>query len=552
MARVLVDELIRHGVSRAVVSPGSRSSALALAIAERDEIDLTVHLDERSAAFRALGHAMATALPTIVVTTSGSAVANLMPAVVEADRSSVPLLLLTADRPDVLVRRRANQTMIQPGFFGSYVRRSESIAWPDEPRDSNSEWRTVAAEVFRASVGGRISPGPVHLNIAFLEPTVPTSDDGRAIGNPYQYDTEGRPSRATWLEPSDDLLKSPEVEVDFGDRPLVIAGRGDYDAGQLVGMATSKDIPVLATAQSGCRGTETVDAYHHLLVDGVPGPLRPSSVVVVGQIGPSERLQLLAGLRTPVIHVDRWGEYRDPLGTMTELLVARPEDVVRAMEPVDPEFRREWLDTSALMRSVLASLLTDSLRASGPSIARILGRTRQDVTVVGSSLAIRDVDAFSQMTSPVYSNRGLSGIDGFVSTALGIADTSSDVLAMTGDLSFLYDSNGFLADRLPALTLVVVDNNGGGLFDLLPQARHAADFERLFIAPQNRDLAKLAAFHGLGYHRIEDIDTLPAVVNGSLEVSDVVLIHVPVDRDHDIAVRTASDDAARAALSERW
>lgn len=552
MARVIVDELVRHGVNRVVVAPGSRSSALAIAVAERDELDVIVQLDERSAAFRALGHAVATGIPSAVVTTSGSAVANLMPAVVEADQSSVPLLLLTADRPESLVQRRANQTMVQPGFFGQYVRQSEYLSWPDEPLDLNSAWRTAASQSFYASTGSVGRPGPVHLNIAFGEPTVPVSDDGRTMGTPYQFETDGRPAGATWIEAADERLERPRFSIDFGARPLVIAGKGDYDPAELMQVAVAKHVPVLATAQSRCRSEETVDIYHHLMVGGVPDDLRPTSVVVVGQIGPSDRLQMLTDLGIPVVHVDRWGDNRDPLGTMTQSLVGLPHEVLGEIGTGEPEFKREWLDISAKVRSALASLLIDNLQASGPEIARILGRTQHDVMVVGSSLAIRDVDAFTQTSGPVYSNRGLSGIDGFVSTALGVADTASRVLAVTGDLAFLYDSNGFLTDRRAPLTMVVVDNNGGGLFDLLPQARHAPDFERLFIAPQNRDMAKLAAFHGLAYYRVDDIDSLAAVVDGALGGEDVVIVHVPVDRTHDLAIRAAADDVARRVLSERW
>lgn len=551
LARVVVDELIRHGVGRVVLAPGSRSSALAIAVAERDELDLVVHLDERSAAFRALGQSLVTGIPTAVVTTSGSAVANLMPAVVEADQSSVPLLLMTADRPEALVRRRANQTMVQPGIFGRYVRRSENLPWPEETSDQNDVWRSTASRAFRATTGSAGRPGPVHLNIAFNEPTLPVGDDGRTSGPSYDFPTHGRPSGEPWETAGESTARDAALSVDFGPRPLVIAGRGAYDPIGLMDLAVEKQLTVLATAQSMCRSEQTVDSYHHLMVDGIPEGMSPTSVVVVGQIGPSDRLQELTRAGTPVIHVDPWSDHRDPLGTATHTLVAFPGEVLSQVGTGDAAFRDEWLETARKMRSALAELLIEERQASGPAVARVLGRTKHQALVVGSSLAIRDVDAYAQTPGPVYSNRGLSGIDGFVSTALGVADAASGALAMTGDLTFLHDSNGLLADPRSALTVVVVDNNGGGLFDLLPHSRHTDEFERLFITPQNRDLAKLAAFHGAGYSRVENVDSLAAVVDGSLGGTDVVVVHVPVERSHDLAVRTASDRVARRVLSER-
>jgi len=550
MARVVVDELIRGGVRFAVVAPGSRSSALAIALVERDELEVVVHIDERSAGFRALGRAMASRGPAVVVTTSGSAVANLMPAAVEADRSDVPLILMTADRPADLVRRRANQTMVQPGFFDSVVRLTVNLSEATSSVDSNDSWRRSVDRLLGSALGSGGAPGPVHLNIAFTEPTVPFTDDGRTAGEPYEFEIAGAADRRLWSVPEFPDPPEPVWDIDLGTRPLLIAGRGDYDAPALVGEADSKGLPVLATALSGGRGPGSIMAYHHILVDGIPPSLKPTGVLVVGQMGPSSRLQALTSGTVPVVHIDRWGRFSDPSGTMTVGMRVDPlTALIQWGGATDPSYQGSWRLIQESIDNVLDAVLSDR-PPSGPGVALAMNDVARSRLVVGSSLPIRDVDALSRRPGPIFSNRGLSGIDGFVSTAFGVAGDDSGVVGLAGDLSFLHDSNGFLTDVRPDIVMVVCDNNGGGLFDLLPQARHAPSFERLFISPHNRDLSALAAFHGVGYRNVHDVGRLAHEIEAARDQDGPQLVHVPVSRAHDVETREALDAAARRALTD--
>lgn len=549
MARVIVDELVRNGVRFAVVAPGSRSSALAIACSDRPEIDIAVHFDERSAAFRALGYSAASSTPSVVLTTSGSAVANLMPAVVEAERSGIPLILATADRPEEVVRRRANQTLVQPGLFGRYVRLSVALAAPDSSIDGNLGWRTAVRSSIAHAVGiGLAPPGPVHLNIAFVEPTVPVTDDGRVAGKAYPFETgqaEPGPGQPHIDEPRD---SDPEWAVDLGERPLVIAGRGAYDSAALLAVAGAKELPVLATALSQARGTTACTAYHHVLVSGVPEALRPTGVVVVGQIGPSERLLALTDLSVPVVHLDRWGWFSDPNGTMVEGLAVDPVGALAGLEVEDQEYGLAWDRYDSVVRAALDRAL-EAGSLSGPAIAATLNDIGWDALVVGSSLPIRDIDAFMNSTGPVLSNRGVSGIDGFVSTTLGVAGLHENVVGFAGDLSFLHDSNGLLTDTRPDGVFLVMDNNGGGLFDLLPQAVHAPNFERLFVTPHNRDLRRLADFHELAYQKVSDLADLRPSLEAALRAGGIQMVHAVVPRQTDLLSRREIDAEARLALS---
>ncbi|MGH3649321.1 MAG: 2-succinyl-5-enolpyruvyl-6-hydroxy-3-cyclohexene-1-carboxylic-acid synthase, partial [Acidimicrobiia bacterium] len=285
LARVLVDELAARGVELVVISPGSRSAALAIAATEHPELATRVFIDERSAAFHALGAARASRRPVAVVSTSGTAAANFLPAVVEADMSCVPLVVVSADRPVELRGVGANQTIDQVGLFGTKVRAFVDIAAPDHANDVNAAWRGQVGDSMAAATGS--TPGPVHLNVAFREPTVPVTDDGRTAATPYQFPTP-RVSRETGPAPADRPLPLPHLEPGKG---LIIAGDGDYRRGALADRAAELGWPVLATAMSGMRGGRVITTYHHLFADVVPPQLEPETVVAVGAIGPSTRLE---------------------------------------------------------------------------------------------------------------------------------------------------------------------------------------------------------------------------------------------------------------------
>ena len=549
MGRSVIDELARGGVELIVISPGSRSTALALAAAEHTSVETRVVLDERSAAFHALGRAKVTGDPTAVICTSGTAPANCLPAVVEADLSLSPLIVLSADRPLEMRGVGANQTIDQVDLYGNRVRLFTDVAAPDETEDLNGQWREVAAASISASLGSNGRPGPVHINLAFREPTVPLSNDGRTVLSEYPFGIEGREDGDRWLDVVSPGSDDEPVSLGHLTSGLVIAGEGHYDCDRLIEVASGLGWPVLATAQSGARDERVISAYHHILAGGVPDALCPDLVFAVGAIGPSQRLEELLAKASVRVRVDSWGRHIDPNRNATHNIRADPVTTLARIDRplvVDLSWRDGWNRADRDVRTAMSSLVNHSLSASGAAIIRSLDDVEWEVLVVASSLAIRDVDAHLGRSGTVIGNRGASGIDGFVSTALGVASGGRRTIALTGDLSLLHDSNGFLCDATDDLVIVVVDNDGGGLFDTLPQASHAPDFERLFVAPQGRDLAQLARFHGLEFRDVDTVSDLSGIVGDQLDMPGTSLIRVAVDRSHDLEIRRRLDGVGRS------
>lgn len=551
-ARAIADELARQGVRHAIISPGSRSAALAIALDQHPAISTRVVLDERSAAFRALGIARATGAPAVAVATSGTATANLLPAVVEADRSMVSLVLLTADRPPELLDVGANQTIDQVEIFGDRVRWFCAIPPAEPGRDQNPYWRSAVSQAIARASGAGGRPGPVHLNVSFREPTVPVTDDGRTPAAPYSFSIEGRSGGRPWQEPR--LAQPGPAILDAGGDlvdGLVIAGDGDYDPVRLREAADGLSWPVLATAISGARLSGSVTTYHHLLVDGGPPSLAPEMVLVVGKPGPSDKLLTFAPDAERVV-VDRWGDWWDPTRAATRFLQADPVATLEALRgrvTAREGWSEAWQRSDAAMRSALDDVIGGA-GMTGPAIARALSALEWSRLVVGSSLPIRDVDAHTVAPGRILANRGASGIDGVVSTAMGVADAEGPVVALLGDLSFLHDSAGLVSDSLPDIVFVVVDNGGGGLFDILPQSSHAPGYERLFVSPHHLDIVELAKAHGLDGARIGAVDDLTAEVGDRLAVGGPHVLVAPVDRGADLKVRALLDETARRVASE--
>ncbi|MFZ0013647.1 MAG: 2-succinyl-5-enolpyruvyl-6-hydroxy-3-cyclohexene-1-carboxylic-acid synthase [Acidimicrobiia bacterium] len=531
LARVVVDELVAGGVRFVAISPGSRSGALAIAAAGQDGIETRMVLDERSAGFHALGVARASGRPAAVITTSGTAAANLLPAVVEADLSGVPLIVITADRPAELQGVGANQTIDQVELFGAKARIFRGIEAPGPDLDANRLWRETVRSVVGHASGP--FPGPGHLNVAFREPTVPVSDDGRSSAPAYQFPTPRLDDVA--MDPTARETSLPTIDPGRG---LVVGGDGPYDRAALLERSRALGWPFVATALSGLRGEEVVSAYHFTLASGVPDRLRPRTVVAVGGIGPDPVLEDLVAAAPVRLRVDAWGRHIDPRRNATSVLAADPLQVLAGVEGrADEDWAGLWLGVDKAMRARVLADVTAEHRLSGGSVAEALNAIAWEALVVSSSLPIREVDAHLARSGPVFANRGASGIDGFVSTALGVATVSPRTLAISGDLSLLHDSNGLLHDGDVDLTLVVVDNGGGGLFDSLPQATYAPDFERLFVTPPHRDLAALAVFHGARAQLVASRSELIAAVSGGLDASGIDVVVVPVDRVFDLEAR---------------
>lgn len=536
LARVLVDQLVVEGVGLMVICPGSRSGAVAIAASEHPELETRVVIDERSGAYHAIGVARATRRPTAVLSTSGTAAANFFPAVVEADLSCVPLVAISADRPVEMQGVGANQTVDQIALYGSKVRNFTGLEAPDSVSDRNAEWRGSVARLVTAATGS--TPGPVHLNVRFREPTVPVTDDGRSAGIEYPFDT---PRIGDVAISADDETEQPLPVLPPG-RGVVVAGDGEYDRDELREAADALGWPVLATALSGMRGDGVITSYHHLLTGPVPEELRPETVVAVGSIGPSPRLEKLVASAEHRVRVDRWGRFIDPGRNATAVIRADPVVVLRLVEGrAAPDWASRWREAEQSRRRRTDEIVDDSAAMTGAGVVRVLDRLEWGALVVASSLPVRDVDAHLRRAGDVFANRGASGIDGFVSTALGVASVRPRTLALAGDLSLVHDANGFLHDGDIDLTLVLVDNRGGGLFDSLPQASHAPDYERLFVTDPRRSYAALAEFHGLAFEEATTREELTRLVALSLERRGVDLIRVEVMRSDDLAMRAQLD-----------
>ena len=535
LARVVVDEMANQGVEVVVISPGSRSAAVAIAASGHDSIETIVVIDERSAAFHALGVARATGRPAAVVSTSGTAPANFLPAIVEADMSCVPIVVITADRPAEMQGVGANQTIDQVEMFGEKVRAYTGIEAPDTTVDRNAEWRGAIARIVKAAHGAH--PGPAHLNVRFREPTVPVTDDGRTTASEYPFPTPR-------IDSATPVIAAEQVEMPVlaPRRGIVIAGDGDYDREALEARAAALNWPVLATALSGMRDDDVVTTYHHLLAGGVETALRPETVVAVGAIGPSPRLESVIASARDRVRIDVWGRTIDPQRTATRIIAGDVDRLLRRVEgAADEDWPVVWADADKRCRQRLDDILNGDQYMSGAAVASALNDVDWGSLVVASSLPIREVDAHLRRRGPVLANRGASGIDGFVSTALGVASRIPRTLAVCGDLSLLHDSNGFINDGDLDLTIVLIDNGGGGLFDSLPQALHAPDYERLFVTPPHRDFDTLARLHGLRYAEASTRDDLVSLVGETLPRPGLDLIRVPVDRSHDLQVRSQLD-----------
>lgn len=517
----LVDEWVRAGVRHAVVAPGSRSTPLALALASDERLRVDVFHDERAAAFAALGVGLATGVPAVLVCTSGTAAAHLHAAVIEADLAAVPLLACTADRPPELRDVGAPQTVDQRDLYGRAVR------WSFDPGAADaaiaSSWRSIAAQAFLAATGA--PPGPVQLNLAFRDPLVAEAGalpPGRAGGQPW---TRRRHER------------SPVARVEL-ERALVV-GRGRHEA------------PVLADVTSGLTGVAHADPI--LRHAATAARLRPANVVRVGR-PPASRVvnEWLArcGAEEHIVSV----QVSDPARTAHVWATGTELEVV-----TEPAYLDQWTAADAAAETAISEVLAGLEQPTEPAAARafIAALAPGAHAVVASSMPVRDVEWFAPRRADivVHANRGANGIDGTIATAIGVAAaTTAPTAALLGDVAFLHDSTALIGirDRGIDLTLVVIDNAGGGIFSFLPQAQ-AIDrprFEQLFGTPHGVRPEELAAVHGIASLTAEEAGSIEAAIASTVAAGGVWLVVVRTDRRQNVQVHDDLTAAVAKALDE--
>lgn len=545
---VAAETLARAGVRHAVISPGSRNTPLTLALVAHPDIATTPVLDERSAAFFGLGIAKRTGAPVVLLCTSGTAGANYLPAVIEAHESGAPLLVITADRPPEMRDCASGQTIDQQKLFGGFVRFYHELAVP-EPRMELLRYlrQTLRHATERALRDGG---GPVHLNAPFRDPLPPIEDDSaKPLVGAVEWEgffklppAEAKPGHA-FAESSG---------LDASAKGILVLGMGAPDEWER--LARESGWPVLADPLSGARlrapeGVTVIAAYDAILRDARAADwLRPECVVLLGDIPTSKALRSwLGSVDAPAVHVTSGAGNRDALHGRTRRSAAVPQ---ASGEP-NKKWAADWLRAEAGARRVLASAPDGFEGAFTHALAAALGR--EQTLVVASSMPVRDLEYFAPVRADgprVIANRGANGIDGTLSTAFGVAHDGGPTVLLTGDLALLHDTNGFLAAAKlrGSLTVVVINNDGGGIFGHLPVAKFDPPFEEYWATPQRVGIGKLCAAYGVAHAFAASPAELIERVRAQAGAAGVNVIEVRTDRASDAATRQRLfAEAARAA-----
>ena len=554
-AELIVEELVRNEVRTFCLASGSRCSPLTLAVARHPSAQSVIHLDERGLGFFAVGHARASGRPAAVITTSGTAAANLLPSVIEASQSHLPLIVLSADRPPELRDTSANQTMHQPGLFGSYIRSETDMPCPTEEIAPGYVLSTIDHAV-QASL--HPSPGPVHLNLMFREPLVPARQDPSP--DPAVADV------APWFRSVGPFTRcnvpaSTPREEDVGRMADLLAGatRGLILVGELrspdararaLEMARNLNWPLVADVLSGLRCV----ADSHVVGAGLFNPradlLRQVDTVlhVGGRFVSREPVRYLTENRPAVYaHVTPHASRSDPTYFVTHRLEGAPELSLACLQPRLPQsppsdFTTEITEAwSQIQACIEKEESCDTI--SEPMVARALTRELPvgHGLFLGNSMPVRDVDQFAAARddqSEFAANRGVSGIDGLISSGFGFsAGLSAPTTLFLGDLSCLHDLNGlkFAAESPHPVTVVAVNNNGGGIFSFLPVSSHTDVFESHFATPHGLQLEDAARMFGLSYSRPENMSEFRSTYRDAAGSASCSLIEVCTNREENVA-----------------
>jgi 2-succinyl-5-enolpyruvyl-6-hydroxy-3-cyclohexene-1-carboxylate synthase len=568
LASALVDELARAGVRHSCIAPGSRSAPLALAFWREPNVRVWSHVDERCAGFFALGLAQQTGDPVAILVTSGTAGANLHPAVAEAAEARVPLIVITADRPPELRGRGAGQTIDQLKLYGSSARWFCELGVQEADDEGLLHFRSVGARAVAESLGR--PPGPVHLNVPLREPLAPEAMEGDVAARD-RLALEGRPDR----RPLTRVLRAsgsadPAAAAAIGElvaqtgRGIVLAGR--QRDGELApaasAFAASAGYPVIAEPTSQLRAGDhdliAVVAAYDPIFRSLPERLAPELVIRIGDMVTSKavRLWLSAHRDCRQVVIDPDGAWNEPTKNADLIVRAEPGPLLSSITGAgaqDPE--AEWLDAWRGAERAAAGAIDAFLDGLGeelfePRVHRLLTEAAPpgSTIYVASSMPVRDLESFfGTAARPLrfLANRGANGIDGLVSSGLGAAAaTAGRTFVLTGDLGLYHDMNGLLAYRRLGVeaTIVVLNNGGGGIFDFLPIAKHRDGYEELFGTPTNLDLEQVATLYGLPFKRVNAHSELRAALDSP------GLVDIPLDRARNVELHTTLFSKVTEAL----
>jgi 2-succinyl-5-enolpyruvyl-6-hydroxy-3-cyclohexene-1-carboxylate synthase len=551
----LAETLVRRGVKQAVISPGSRSTPIIWALAHCDGLETIPLLDERGAAFFALGLARQSGRPVVLACTSGTAAANYLPAMVEAHESGTPLLVLTADRPPELRGCAAGQAVDQVKLYGSYVNTYIELPVPEATASCLRQLRETLSHALRRTM--LPCRGPVHINCPLREPLAPQPGKKLALDfDPDALIAKVAPQNYAPPAPDATNLALPALV----QRGLIVAGTlmTDDDAAArsaLWSLAARTGWPVLAEALGPWRAGEVpenvtrISTYDAILADPAKrAALAPDTVLQIGPLPTSKNLRaFLAALDRPTLIATTGEDNINPLHTQAQVIQLAPGEIdLLSLPPAsDKAYARLWADEETATRSRLNAALDKAPFLFEGRIARALFRTLPEgaTLTIANSMSVRDAESFAECGHApfrVHFSRGANGIDGTIAAALGATHGGKGVL-LTGDLAFLYDASSLMAASQfkGHLTIVLVDNSGGGIFEKLPVASIPGPaFEKFFATPQNTDITHLAAAYGAAFEEIGTAEELSARL-GSLPESGLRILRLKTDRKRDAAFRTA-------------
>lgn len=547
-----VAELVQSGIRDVVVSPGSRSTPMAMVIAQHPEIRLHIHVDERSAAFFALGIAKASGKPAAILCTSGTAAANYYPAIVEAYYSRVPLVVLTADRPHELRDVGAPQAIDQIHLYGKHVKWFIEMAPPENSEEMLRYVRSVCA---RAAATALTSPaGPVHLNFPFREPLVPD------LKKKNLFHHEERQEGYVTIQQSEYTLQNHQLErlkndLNQYEKIIIVCGSIDDEKfpEAVTSFAEKLQAPIVADPLSQLRSGEhrlenIIDAYDTFLRnDDAKKALKPNLIIRFGAMPVSKALTIYMKENK---HAEQWvidsgGGWRDPSLLTTSMIYCNEALFCSALTAViegekSSDFLSKWKELNSFTREHLMKIKESSSLSEGKIFYELVELLPEGATLfVGNSMPIRDLDTFfynNPKSIRIMANRGANGIDGTISTALGAAVVHQPLYLVLGDLTFFHDLNGLIMSKLYELNIniIVINNNGGGIFSFLPQANYPDHFEKLFGTPLDLQFEHAIRMYNGQYDLIKDWTHFSSSLEGCSSFQGLNVLEVTTNRDENL------------------